>query len=273
MVLGKVLQVFSFNGHVVNDLITGRVTLELFSPALVHDIGVYGLACIVLQARLLAELALYGFHGEVLTIAGSLFVFYAAFNLLEAILPSLIAKMAPADSKGTAMGFYSSAQFFGAFVGGAMGGWLHGRFGLETVFLFNAAVALVWLVFAASMKNPRYLSTRLLRVGRLDPPAARKLAQDVAAGRLTAESIDTDRFAGALSTAGQPDPDLLIRTGGEMRISNFLLWQSAYTELYFTPTLWPDFGAAELDRAIGAFQARERRFGKTGDQARQRNDA
>ncbi len=138
---------------------------------------------------LLAELALYEFHFEVLTIAISLFVFYSAFNLLEAILPSLIAKMAPPDSKGTAMGFYSSAQFFGAFVGGVMGGWLHGRFGLETVFLFCAAVALVWLVFAASMKNPRYLSTRLLRVGSLDPLAARKLAQQITAVRGVAEVV------------------------------------------------------------------------------------
>jgi predicted MFS family arabinose efflux permease len=138
---------------------------------------------------LVAELALYEFHHDVLTIAISLFVFYAAFNLLEAILPSLIAKMAPPDSKGTAMGFYSSSQFFGAFVGGAMGGWLHGRYGLEAVFLFCAAVALVWLLFAASMKNPRYLSTRLLRVGRLDASAARKLAQQITAVRGVAEVV------------------------------------------------------------------------------------
>jgi len=103
--------------------------------------------------------------------------------------------------------------------------------------------------------------------------AARKLAGSVAAGHLAADAIDADSFAGALSTAGQPDPDLLIRTGGEMRISNFLLWQSAYTELYFTPVLWPDFDAAQFDRAIGAFQARERRFGKTGEQARQGSNA
>jgi MFS family permease len=87
------------------------------------------------------------------------------------------------------MGFYSSSQFFGAFVGGAMGGWLHGRFGLAAVFLFCAAVALLWLVFAASMKNPRYLSTRLLRVGSLDPTAARKLAQQITAVRGVAEVV------------------------------------------------------------------------------------
>jgi undecaprenyl diphosphate synthase len=68
--------------------------------------------------------------------------------------------------------------------------------------------------------------------------------------------------------ADSPDPDLFIRTGGEMRISNFLLWQAAYTEFYFTDVLWPDFDAAELDRAVAAFQSRERRFGQTSDQLR-----
>ncbi len=125
----------------------------------------------------LAELLLFGFHDQVLTIGLGLFVFYSAFNLLEALLPSLIAKMAPPDSKGTAMGFYSSAQFFGAFVGGAGGGWLHGRFGLSSVFLFCAVVALCWLMLALGMKAPRYLNTRLLRTGPLEPQAAQQLAR------------------------------------------------------------------------------------------------
>jgi len=137
----------------------------------------------------LAELLLFGFHNQVLTIGIGLFVFYAAFNLLEALLPSLIAKMAPAESKGTAMGFYSSAQFFGAFVGGAGGGWLHGRFGLSSVFLFCAAAALVWLVLALGMKAPRYLNTRLLRIGVLDPPAAQQLAQRISAVPGVAEVV------------------------------------------------------------------------------------
>ncbi|MCO6414206.1 MAG: MFS transporter [Thiogranum sp.] len=137
----------------------------------------------------LAQLALYEFHQQLPGIAVLLFVFYTAFNLLEAVLPSLIAKMAPPDSKGTAMGFYSSSQFFGAFVGGALGGWLHGRFGLDAVFLFCAAVALVWLVFAASMKNPRYLSTRLLKIGKLSDEAARRLSQRITAVRGVAEVV------------------------------------------------------------------------------------
>jgi MFS family permease len=137
----------------------------------------------------LAELVLYEFHNQVAGIAIGLFIFYSAFNLLEAMLPSLIAKMAPPDSKGTAMGFYSSSQFFGAFVGGTMGGWLHGRFGLDAVFLFCALVALGWLVFAASMQQPRFLATRLLRVGRLEPEAARRLAQRMSSVPGVAEAV------------------------------------------------------------------------------------
>ena len=137
----------------------------------------------------LAEFGLYRFHSDLLTIAIMLFVFYSAFNLLEAILPSLIAKMAPPDSKGTAMGFYSSSQFLGAFLGGAAGGWLHGRYGMGSVFLFCALLALVWLIFAATMKNPRYLTTRLLRVGEMDAASARLLSQKMTAVQGVAEAV------------------------------------------------------------------------------------
>ncbi len=137
----------------------------------------------------LAELLLFEFHSQVLMIGLGLFVFYAAFNLLEALLPSLIAKMAPSDSKGTSMGFYSSAQFFGAFVGGSTGGWLHGRFGLSSVFLFCAGVAALWLVVALGMEAPRYLNTRLLRVGTLDPVAAQQLAQRITSVPGVAEAV------------------------------------------------------------------------------------
>jgi MFS family permease len=137
----------------------------------------------------LAEFGLFKFHSQVLAISIMLFVFYSAFNLLEAILPSLIAKMAPPDSKGTAMGFYSSSQFLGAFLGGAAGGWLHGRYGLGSVFLFCGLLALVWLVFAVTMKNPRYLSTRLLRVGEMDAASARRLSQKITAVQGVAEAV------------------------------------------------------------------------------------
>jgi len=91
--------------------------------------------------------------------------------------------------------------------------------------------------------------------------AARKLAADAAAGNISPESITEQTVSAALDTAGIPDPDLLIRPGGEKRLSNYLLWQAAYAELYFTDTLWPDFGEDELNRAIEWFNARTRRFG------------
>jgi undecaprenyl diphosphate synthase len=91
--------------------------------------------------------------------------------------------------------------------------------------------------------------------------AARRIAEDVRAGRLAPESIDEACVAGYLLTSGMPDPDLLIRTSGEQRISNFLLWQTAYTELVFTSTLWPDFGKADLEKALRDYHGRERRYG------------
>ncbi|HJV65574.1 MAG TPA: isoprenyl transferase [Geomonas sp.] len=98
--------------------------------------------------------------------------------------------------------------------------------------------------------------------------AAKRLAGEVAAGRLDPEAIDERLFSGSLHTNGIPDPDLLIRTSGEMRISNFLLWQLAYAELYFTEVNWPDFDRNELARAFRDYQSRERRFGMTSDQLR-----
>ncbi|MDE5653533.1 MAG: isoprenyl transferase [Muribaculaceae bacterium] len=96
--------------------------------------------------------------------------------------------------------------------------------------------------------------------------AARRLARQVSDGRLDPESISEQSIADNLATAGIPDPDLLIRTGGEQRISNFLLYQIAYSELYFTNTLWPDFDKVAYAEAIIDFQQRERRFGKTSAQ-------
>jgi undecaprenyl diphosphate synthase len=86
-------------------------------------------------------------------------------------------------------------------------------------------------------------------------------AQEIARRRIKPESVDESVFSGYLYTAGMPDPDLFIRTGGEMRLSNFLIWQSAYAELYFTPVLWPDFGSAEMDEALADYGRRQRRFG------------
>jgi undecaprenyl diphosphate synthase len=103
--------------------------------------------------------------------------------------------------------------------------------------------------------------------GRWDiAQAARHLAEQVQAGSLAPADIDEERLGDALCFAGLPDPDLFIRTGGERRISNFLLWQCAYAELYFTDTLWPDFDQAALHAAINDFAGRQRRFGQTGAQ-------
>jgi len=101
--------------------------------------------------------------------------------------------------------------------------------------------------------------------------ATRKLAADVKNGRIEPEAIVEDDFEKYLTTYGVPDPELLIRTSGELRISNFLLWQLAYTELYFTELLWPDFSKDEFYKAIIEFQKRERRFGKTSEQVQEKH--
>jgi undecaprenyl diphosphate synthase len=101
--------------------------------------------------------------------------------------------------------------------------------------------------------------------------AATRLTRDVLAGKLSIDDISMDVFGSYLDTGGLPDPDLLIRTSGEMRISNFLLWQLAYTELYFTDINWPDFTINEFHKALADFHSRERRFGKTSDQLNKGN--
>lgn len=99
--------------------------------------------------------------------------------------------------------------------------------------------------------------------------AARQIAKSVSRGELDPDSLDNKQFSTFLDTGDIPEPDLLIRTSGEMRISNFLLWQAAYAELYFTDVLWPDFDADELQKAIDDYLRRKRRFGLTDDQLSQ----
>lgn len=96
--------------------------------------------------------------------------------------------------------------------------------------------------------------------------AARQIAIQVAAGELSPEQVDVERVAQHLCLQNLPPVDMLIRTGGELRISNFLLWQAAYSELVFTNTLWPDFGESALDEVVAEFESRQRRFGKTSEQ-------
>ena len=118
-----------------------------------------------------------------------LLVFFTAFNVLEASLPSLVAKIAPPDKKGTAMGLYSSSQFLGAFCGGVVGGWIHGASGVSMVFVFCAVIAGLWLMLAATMENPRYLSSLLLNVGALDAAQATALSSQLTAVPGVAEAV------------------------------------------------------------------------------------
>ena len=111
------------------------------------------------------------------------------------------------------------------------------------------------------------LTLALSYSGRWDlTQAMHRMAEDVAQGKLHPDAVNDTLISSYLSTAGMPDPELLIRTSGEERISNFLLWQLAYSELYFTPKYWPDFRKADLYEAILNYQHRERRFGKTSEQ-------
>jgi undecaprenyl diphosphate synthase len=129
-----------------------------------------------------------------------------------------------------------------------------------------------WAIRETSVNTGMVLTLALSYGGRQElSMAATRLARDVLAGRLAADDITMEVFGGYLDTGGLPDPDFLIRTSGEMRISNFLLWQLAYTELYFTDINWPDFTINEFRKALDDFQSRERRFGKTSDQLNKGN--
>ncbi len=127
-------------------------------------------------ALALAGALLMTWHARLLVVAPALVIFFTAFTLMEASLPSLISKMAPPECKGTAMGVYSSSQFFGIFIGGAAGGWVQGHYGIDGVFAFVVLVALLWFLLALSMRQPRYLNSHLLAIGEMDRAAAERLA-------------------------------------------------------------------------------------------------
>ena len=117
-----------------------------------------------------------------------------------------------------------------------------------------------------TLEKPRMQLVILLNYGGRDEiiRAVRKLAKSVADGELKAEQLNEAQLSQQLDLPDLPDPDLIIRTGGELRLSNFWLWQSAYSELYFTNTLWPDFSGSDLDEALRAYAGRKRRFGALG---------
>lgn len=137
----------------------------------------------------LAEFSLTLDEHSLLGLVVSLFVFFAAFNLLEATLPSLVAKFSPPDRKGTAMGIYSTAQFLGIFVGGSVGGAVYGALGVKAVFILGGLLALGWLFAAATMRRPRYLSSYLLNVGPVDAARARALVVELTRVQGVAEAV------------------------------------------------------------------------------------
>lgn len=140
-------------------------------------------------ALLVSQLVLFEGYQSLTWLAVALFLFFIGFNMLEALLPSLISKIAPVDSKGTAMGVYSTFEFFGAFVGGTAGGWLLGQYGMASAFAFTGGLLMIWITVAASMREPRMVSTRLLYVGRQQPTEAKELARKLATVKGVAEAI------------------------------------------------------------------------------------
>ena len=145
--------------------------------------------CGAILALGVARIGIWLSSGSVAGVVLALFLFFTAFNLLEASLPSLVAKTAPAYSKGTAMGVYSSSQFLGAFAGGFLGGWLSGLFGTTGVFLFGAAVTMTWLLLALTMREPRYLTSYLIKVGPVDDARARELTRQLLAEEGVEEAL------------------------------------------------------------------------------------
>ena len=138
---------------------------------------------------ILAELGFWTSHNSVYGLVTSLLVFFTAFNLLEASLPSLVAKISPTENKGTAMGIYSTSQFLGAFCGGVIGGKLLGVYGINAVFLFSAACFALWFIAALTMKNPRFLSSYVVKVAKITEQQCLVLTRQLTEIRGVAEAI------------------------------------------------------------------------------------
>jgi MFS family permease len=137
----------------------------------------------------MSELLLMAESDSLIFLVVGLTLFFIAFNVLEATLPSLIVKIAPPHIKGTAMGMYSSSQFLGAFSGGLSGGWLYGQFGAEAVFLFAALMLMLWLAIAMTMRSPRYLGSFMVRVGPVDEERAHQLVIEFTSITGVAEAV------------------------------------------------------------------------------------
>ena len=137
----------------------------------------------------IAEAGMFRYQNGLVEIVVLMVLYFTAFNVLEASLPSLVSRIAPSDMKGTALGAYSTAQYFGAFMGGALGGWLHGRFDVSAAFGFCALLAVVWFLMAVGMRNPPPLSTHLLKLGRVTAAQAEAAASRLKEVRGVAEAV------------------------------------------------------------------------------------
>ena len=137
----------------------------------------------------LSQLGLSYWHASLIGIVVMLFLFFTAVNLLEANLPALISRIAPSESKGTAMGVYSSAQFFGAFLGGVCGGWLQQHYSIGVVFGFCGMLTIIWFLLATTMQTPQYLSSHLLKIGQIDKHQAGQLTKCLAGVAGVAEVV------------------------------------------------------------------------------------
>jgi MFS family permease len=133
-------------------------------------VGAVGLLCV-------SQIGFIFFHQSLFSLVFMLMVFFSAFNLLESLLPSLVSRVAPAESRGTAMGVFSSSQFLGIFLGGVCGGWLNHHYSMTVVFTFSAGLAVIWFVLAMTMQKPSHLTSYLLTVGIVNQEQARQLTQ------------------------------------------------------------------------------------------------
>jgi len=160
---------------------------------------------------ILSEVGLLLGHASLFATLAALVVFFTCFNLLEAMLPSLISKQAPAESKGTAMGVYSTSQFLGAFLGGLLGGTMHQHFGDQGVLVFAVIAGGLWLLVAAGMSNPRSLRLRMLNVGKLSPVEAGRLSTRLAQipGVAEAVVVAEEGMAYLKVDAREVDPEVL----------------------------------------------------------------
>ena len=148
--------------------------------------AVFGAAVLTLA---MAETVFMLFDDSLEGIIFALFLFFTAFNVLEATLPSLVAKIVSPESKGTAMGVYSTSQFLGAFMGGMLGGWVYGSMGMEALFGMSAVIAVAWFLLAATMQSPRYLSSHLVRLGEVSEARARQLVGELTRITGVAEAV------------------------------------------------------------------------------------